>query len=238
MKFTLSWLKDHLETDASLQQIVDCLTTIGLELESIEDPASALGDFRIARVVTAEQHPDADRLRVLGVDPGDGKLVQVICGAPNARAGLVGVFAAPGSHIPGTGVDLSVGTIRGVESRGMMLSEREMGLSDEHDGIVDLPADAPVGTSYVAWAKLDDPVIDVAVTPNRPDCLGIRGIARDLAAAGLGTLKPLAIEPVAGDGGPAAPTVTLDFADGPSLCPRLRAAPHRGRRQWPLAGLA
>lgn len=219
MKFTLSWLKDHLETDASLQEIVDCLTTIGLELESIEDPAAALAGFRIARVVTAEQHPDADRLRVLSVDPGEGDPVQVICGAPNARAGLVGVFAAPGSHIPGTGVDLAVGTIRGIESRGMMLSEREMGLSDEHDGIVDLPADAPVGMSYAEWAKLDDPVIDVAVTPNRPDCLGIRGIARDLAAAGLGTLRPLVIEPVAGEAGPAAPRVTLDFADGPSLCP-------------------
>ncbi len=219
MKFTLSWLKDHLETDADLQAIVDCLTTIGLELEGVEDRAASLAAFRIARVVSAEQHPDADRLRVLNVDPGDGALVQVICGAPNARTGLVGVFAAPGSHIPGTGVDLSVGTIRGVESRGMMLSEREMGLSEEHDGIIELPADAPVGTPYAQWARLNDPVIDVAVTPNRPDCLGVRGIARDLAAAGLGTLKPLAVDPVPGAAGAPPPKVTLDFGDGPSLCP-------------------
>ncbi len=218
MKFTLSWLKDHLETDAPLQEILDRLTVIGLEVESVEDRAAALAPFRIARVVTAAQHPDADRLRVLTVDPGDGSSVQVVCGAPNARAGLVGVFAAPGTHIPGTGVDLSIGTIRGVESRGMMLSEREMGLSDEHDGIVDLPEDAPVGTPYADWARLGDPVIDIGVTPNRADCLGVRGIARDLAAAGLGTLKPLDIPAVAETGAPA-PSVTLEFPDGESLCP-------------------
>ena len=218
MKFPLSWLKDHLETDAPLQTIVDRLTSIGLEVEGVEDRAGPLTAFRIARVTTAEQHPNADRLRVLSVDPGDGSAVQVICGAPNARAGLVGVFAAPGTHIPGTGVDLEIGNIRGVESRGMMLSEREMGLSDEHDGIIELPEDAPVGTPYVSWAKLDDPVIEIAVTPNRADCLGIRGVARDLAAAGLGTLKPLDIPAVAVTGG-AAPAVHLSFGDGPSLCP-------------------
>lgn len=219
MKFTLSWLKEHLETDAPLQTIVDTLTTIGLELEGIEDRAAALAPFRIARVLTAEQHPNADRLRVLSVDPGDGTNVQVVCGAPNARAGLVGVFAAPGTHIPGTGVDLGVGEIRGVESRGMMLSEREMGMSDAHEGIVELPQDAPVGTSYATWAKLDDAVIDIAVTPNRGDCLGVRGIARDLAAAGLGTLKPYALDPVPAGDAPAPPAVHLEFADGPSLCP-------------------
>ncbi|GAB5377582.1 MAG: phenylalanine--tRNA ligase subunit beta [Acuticoccus sp.] len=219
MKFTLSWLKEHLETDASLQTIVDTLTTIGLELESVEDRAAALAPFRIARVRSAEQHPNADRLRVLDVDPGDGTSVQVICGAPNARAGLVGVFAAPGNHIPGTGIDLSVGEIRGVESRGMMLSEREMGLSDEHDGIIELPEDAPVGVPYAQWAELDDPVIDVAVTPNRGDCLGVRGIARDLAAAGLGTLKPLVTDAVPAASAAAPPAVVLDFAEGPSLCP-------------------
>ncbi|MEM8665202.1 MAG: phenylalanine--tRNA ligase subunit beta, partial [Pseudomonadota bacterium] len=219
MKFTLSWLKDHLDTTASLEEIVDRLTLIGLELEGVEDRAAPLAPFRIAKVTAAEQHPNADRLRVLAVDPGDGSSVQVICGAPNARAGMVGVFAAPGTFIPGTGVALEVGTIRGVESRGMMLSEREMGLSDEHDGIVDLPTDAPVGTPFVEWADLGDPVIDVAVTPNRADCLGVRGIARDLAAAGLGTLKPLAIEAMGGEGGPVTPKVTLSFPDGPSLCP-------------------
>ncbi|WMS44868.1 phenylalanine--tRNA ligase subunit beta [Acuticoccus sp. MNP-M23] len=218
MKFTLSWLKDHLETDAPLQEILSRLTVIGLEVEGVEDRAAALAPFRIARVVSATQHPDADRLRVLTVDPGDGSSVQVVCGAPNARTGLVGVFAAPGTHIPGTGVDLSIGSIRGVESRGMMLSEREMGLSDEHDGIVDLPDDAPVGTPYADWAKLGDPVIDIGVTPNRADCLGVRGIARDLAAAGLGTLKPLDI-PAISEGGSPAPSVTLEFPGGETLCP-------------------
>ncbi|UOM36411.1 phenylalanine--tRNA ligase subunit beta [Acuticoccus sp. I52.16.1] len=215
MKFTLSWLKDHLETDASIDTIVDQLTAIGLEVEGVEDRAAALAPFRIARVVDAKQHPNADRLRVLTVDPGDGSAVQVVCGAPNARAGLVGVFAAPGTHIPGTGVDLSIGSIRGVESRGMMLSEREMGLSEDHDGIVDLPQDAPVGTPYVEWADVGDPVIEIGVTPNRADCLGIRGIARDLAAAGLGTLKSLEVAPFAADGSPA-PTVTIAADD---LCP-------------------
>ncbi|MEM7695707.1 MAG: phenylalanine--tRNA ligase subunit beta [Pseudomonadota bacterium] len=218
MKFTLSWLRDHLETERPLDEILDRLTVIGFELEGIEDRAAPLAPFKIARVISAEQHPNADRLRVLSVDAGDGAPVQVVCGAPNARAGLVGVFAAPGTHIPGTDVDLAVGEIRGVESRGMMLSEREMGLSDEHDGIVDLPTDAPVGTAYPAWAGLDDPVIEIAVTPNRPDALGVRGIARDLAAAGMGTLKPLPV-PTLGDGGPAAPAVHLAFGDGPSLCP-------------------
>ena len=215
MKFTLSWLKDHLATDASLDAIVARLVAIGLEVEGVEDRAAPLAPFRIARVTAAAQHPNADRLQVLTVDPGDGSSVQVVCGAPNARAGLVGVFAPPGTYIPGTGVQLETGNIRGVESRGMMLSEREMGLSDAHEGIVDLPADAPVGTSYVAWADLGDPVIDIAVTPNRPDCLGIRGVARDLAAAGLGTLKPLAIDAVAEDGAEApAVTITAD-----ALCP-------------------
>jgi phenylalanyl-tRNA synthetase beta chain len=220
MKFTLSWLKDHLDTGASLGEIVDCLTRIGLEVEGVEDRAAPLAAFRIARVVEAEQHPNADRLRVLAVDPGDGSRVQVICGAPNAHAGLVGVFARPGSFIPGTGITLEVGSIRGIESRGMMLSEREMGLSDEHEGIVELPADAPVGTAYVEWARLDDPVVEIAVTPNRADCLGIHGIARDLAAAGLGRLKMLDRSPVAADpSAPAPPEVALLFPEGEPLCP-------------------
>ena len=217
MKFTLSWLKDHLETDASLAEIVERLTSIGLEVESVDDKAG-LKPFVIAKVLTAVQHPDADRLRVLTVDAGDGKApVQVVCGAPNARAGLLGAFAAPGAYIPGIDVTLAVGKIRGVESHGMMLSERELQLSDEHDGIIDLPADAPVGTSFAAYAKLDDPVIEIGLTPNRPDATGVHGIARDLAASGLGRLKTLAIEPVSGKGETPV-KVKLDFGDLAPLC--------------------
>src|SRR5579859_1503958 len=189
MKFTLSWLKTHLETDATLQQITDTLTRIGLELEDVEDRGAALAPFRIARVIEAVQHPNADRLRVCTLDTGEGT-VTVVCGAPNARTGMKGVFAPPGTHIPGTGITLKVGEIRGVRSAGMLLSEREMGLSDEHAGIVDLPDDAPVGAVYAEWAGLNDPMINVSVTPNRGDCFSVRGIARDLAAGGIGTLKP------------------------------------------------
>src|SRR5690606_29743698 len=195
MKVTLSWLKDHLETDASLDEIVERLTSIGLEVEAVDDKSS-LKPFVIARVLTAERHPDADKLQVLTVDTGSGTPVQVVCGAPNARAGLVGAFAAPGAYIPGIDVTLSVGKIRGVESRGMMCSERELQLSDEHTGIIDLPADAPVGTSFAAYAHLDDPVIEIGLTPNRPDATGVHGIARDLAASGLGKLRYGAVEPV------------------------------------------
>jgi phenylalanyl-tRNA synthetase beta chain len=216
MKFTLSWLKDHLETDASLGEIVERLTAIGLEVESVDDKAG-LKPFVIARVLTAEKHPDADKLRVLSVDTGTGKPIQVVCGAPNARAGLVGAFAAPGTYVPGIDVTLAVGKIRGVESHGMMCSERELQLSDEHDGIIDLPEDAPVGTSFAAWAHLDDPVIEINLTPNRPDATGVYGIARDLAAAGLGRLKDGAVEPVAGSG-PTPVKVSLDFGDTDPLC--------------------
>ena len=189
MKFTLSWLKTHLDTDAPVAEIGATLTRIGLELEGIDDPTAAIAEFRIARVVEAVQHPNADRLRVCRVDTGHG-IVSVVCGAPNARTGMKGVFAAPGSFIPGTSVTLRVGEIRGVQSAGMLLSAREMGLGDDHSGIVDLPADAPVGAAYVQWAGLGDPVIEVNVTPNRGDCFSVRGIARDLAAAGIGTLRP------------------------------------------------
>jgi len=214
MKFTLSWLKDHLETDATLDEITERLTMIGLEVEHVDDKA-ALKPFVIAKVLTAVQHPDADRLRVLSVDIGSGSPIQVVCGAPNARAGLIGAFAAPGTYVPGIDTTLSVGKIRGVESHGMMCSERELQLSDEHSGIIDLPADAPVGTSFAGYAHLDDPVIEINLTPNRPDCTSIHGIARDLAAAGLGRLKGGAIEPVAGKG--ACPVkVTIE---APELCP-------------------
>ena len=217
MKFTLSWLKDHLETQSSLEEIVETLTMIGLEVESLDDK-SALKPFVIAKVLTAARHPDADKLQVLTVDTGDGRPLQVVCGAPNARAGLIGAFAAPGAYVPGIDVTLSVGKIRGVESHGMMCSERELQMSDEHNGIIDLPADAPVGTSFAAYAGLDDPVIEINLTPNRPDCTSVYGIARDLAAAGLGTLRNKPIAPVKGSGA-AQVNVALDLGDSPQLCP-------------------
>ncbi|MBP1851246.1 phenylalanine--tRNA ligase subunit beta [Rhizobium halophytocola] len=192
MKFTLSWLKDHLDTDATLDDICERLTAIGLEVEDVDDKA-AYKPFVIARVLSAEKHPEADRLKVLSVDAGPqvngGKPVQIVCGAPNARAGLVGALAQPGTYVPGIDVTLSVGKIRGVESHGMMCSEKELDMSDDHNGIIDLPEDAPVGTSFASYAGLDDPVIEINLTPNRPDCTSIFGIARDLAASGLGTLK-------------------------------------------------
>lgn len=197
MKFTLGWLKTHLETNAAVGEIADKLTAIGLELEGIEDRAAILSKFVVGYVVEAKQHPDADRLRVCIVDNGKEKL-QVVCGAPNARSGMKGVFAASGSYIPGKDVELKKSVIRGQESNGMLLSMMEMGLGDDHDGIVDLPADAPVGAPAAQVMGLDDPVIDIAITPNRADCLGVRGVARDLAASGLGTLKPRKVEPVAG----------------------------------------
>jgi phenylalanyl-tRNA synthetase beta chain len=232
MKFTLPWLKEHLETEASLQQIVDKLTMIGLEVESVEDRAKEYAPFKIARVVTAEKHPNADRLKVCRVDAGDGNLIQVVCGAPNARAGMIGVFAPPGSHIPGTGATLEKGVIRGVESNGMLLSERELGLSDAHEGIVDLPANAPIGQPYAAFANIGEPVIDIAVTPNRPDALGVAGIARDLAAAGLGRLIDRTVTPVKGVG--ACPVkVVLDFGGMPSLCPAFGLRLIRGVKNGP-----
>ncbi|GGA90209.1 phenylalanine--tRNA ligase beta subunit [Brucella endophytica] len=228
MKFTLSWLKDHLDTEASLDEIVETLTMIGLEVESVDDKA-ALKSFKIARVLTAERHPDADKLQVLSVDTGDGKPIQVVCGAPNARAGLVGVFAPPGTYVPGIDATLSVGKIRGVESHGMMCSERELELSDEHNGIIDLPADAPVGTSFAAYAGLDDPMIEINLTPNRPDATGVYGIARDLAAAGLGTLKDGAVAPVKGEG----ETPVKVIIDAPDLCPGFALRLVRGVKNGP-----
>ncbi|MBL4721601.1 MAG: phenylalanine--tRNA ligase subunit beta, partial [Alphaproteobacteria bacterium] len=190
MKFTLNWLKDHLDTDVPLSVIDEKLTSIGLEVEGIEDRAVGFESFIVGHVVACERHPDADRLQVCTVDTGAEK-IQVVCGAPNARLGMKGVFAPSGSHIPGTGMDLKETTIRGVASSGMLCSERELGLSDDHDGIIDLPEDTPTGQSYVSLMGLDDPVIEIALTPDRADCAGVRGIARDLAATGIGTLKPL-----------------------------------------------
>lgn len=215
MKFTLSWLKEHLETEASVQEIADTLTRIGHEVESVHNPADGLEAFRIARILTAERHPQADRLQILAVDVGESEPLQVVCGAANARAGLVGVFAAPGVYVPGIDVTLKIASIRGVESRGMMCSIRELGLGDEHEGILDLPHEAPVGQSYVEWAGLDDPVFDVAITPDRQDCMGVRGLARDLATAGIGRLKPLAIPRVpVTDAAPA--EITIEDKEG---CP-------------------
>ncbi|NCC22664.1 MAG: phenylalanine--tRNA ligase subunit beta [Alphaproteobacteria bacterium] len=197
MKFTLGWLKEHLDTNASIDTIAKTLTNVGLELEGIEDPSKVYAPFHTAYVVSAEKHPDADRLKVCIVDTGTEK-VQVVCGAPNAKTGMKAVFAPEGSYVPGTDMVLKKGVIRGVESCGMLVSEREMGLSDDHEGIIELPVDTPVGVPFAEIMGLNDPVFDISVTPNRADCAGIYGIARDLAAAGLGKLKELDIEPVKG----------------------------------------
>jgi phenylalanyl-tRNA synthetase beta chain len=232
MKFTLSWLKEHLDTDASVAALADKLTMIGLEVESIDDKAKLLAPFTIARVISAEQHPNADRLRVCMVDTGAGDPVQVVCGAPNARTGMTGVFVPPGAYIPGKDITLAIGKIRGVESRGMLVSEFELKLSDDHEGIIDLPADAPVGENYAKWAKLDDPVIEIKLTPNRSDCTGVHGIARDLAAADMGKFIDQAIKPVKGSG--ACPCkVTLDFGDTPSLCRGFALRLVRGVKNGP-----
>lgn len=233
MKFTLSWLKDHLETEASLDEIVETLTRIGLEVEGVEDKTKTLAPYTVAYVVSAVQHPNADRLRVCMVDTGEGAPIQVVCGAPNARTGMKSVFAPPGTYIPGKNITLGVGTIRGVESKGMLCSGSELEISDDHDGIIDLPEDAPVGQAYAAYAGLDDPVIEINLTPNRPDCTSIHGIARDLAAAGLGTLKGGDVPAVQGRGGcPVA--VTLDFAPGDEhLCPTFALRLVRGVKNGP-----
>ena len=190
MKFSLTWLKDYLDTTASVAEICDALNAIGLEVEGVEDPAEKLAGFRIAHVLTAARHPDADKLQVLTVDTGEGAPLQVVCGAPNARAGMKGVLGLPGAVVPANGMVLRKSAIRGVESNGMMCSTRELELGEDHDGIIELPEDAPVGTAFADYHG-SDPVIEVAVTPNRPDCMGVYGIARDLAAKGLGTLKPV-----------------------------------------------
>jgi len=230
MKFTLSWLKEHLDTDASIEQLADKLTMIGLEVENIEDKAKLLAPFTIARVISAEQHPNADRLRVCMVDTGDGGApVQVVCGAPNARAGLVGVFSAPGTYIPGKNITLGVGTIRGVESRGMLCSEAELQLSENHDGIMELPADAPIGKGYAEWAGMGDPTFEINLTPNRQDCAGVQGIARDLFAADMGKFKDPAIKPVKGEF-PCPVKVTVEDA---TLCPGFALRLVRGVKNGP-----
>ncbi|MFT4096224.1 MAG: phenylalanine--tRNA ligase subunit beta [Rhodoblastus sp.] len=233
MKFTLSWLKDHIETEASLAEICETLTRIGLEVENVVDPAAALKDFTIAYVTEAKQHPNADRLRVCMVDTGAGAPVQVVCGAPNARTGMKSVFSPPGTYIPGKKITLGKGVIRGVESLGMLCSAAELELSEDHDGIIELPDDAPVGQRYVEWAGLGDPVIEINLTPNRPDAAGVSGIARDLAAAGLGKLKTPAVTPAKG-AYPCPVNVTLDFTgDDRKLCPQFALRMVRGVKNGP-----
>ena len=199
MKFSLEWLKHFLDTDASVAEISAALNRIGHEVEGIEDPADKLAGFRVAKVLTAAKHPDADKLQVLSVDTGEGDPLQVVCGAPNARAGMKGVLGLPGAVVPANGMELRKSAIRGVESNGMMCSVRELELGDEHDGIIELPEAAPVGQSFAAYSDAS-PVFDVAITPNRPDCMGVMGIARDLAAAGLGTFKPVDVPVIEGEG--------------------------------------
>jgi phenylalanyl-tRNA synthetase beta chain len=232
MKFTLAWLKEHLDTDAPLDEIVNKLTMIGLEVERVEDRAKMLAPFVIASVISAEQHPNADRLRVCMVDPGTGKPVQVVCGAPNARGGMTSVFSPPGSYIPGKDITLGVGKIRGIESHGMLVSEAELQISDNHDGIIDLPANAPVGKSYAEYAGLGDPVIEINLTPNRPDCAGVSGIARDLGATTIGSYRDRAPKPVKGQF-PCPVSVKLDFGQTHSLCPAFGLRLVRGVSNGP-----
>ncbi|MEP3524882.1 MAG: phenylalanine--tRNA ligase subunit beta [Hyphomicrobiales bacterium] len=229
MKFTLSWLRDYLDFDDTLDAVLEQLTLIGLEVEGVEDPAQKLEAFKIAEVISAEQHPDADRLRVLSVNNGGAESIQVVCGAPNARAGMKGVLGLPGDYVPGLDITLSVGKIRGVESCGMMCSGSELETSEDHDGILDLPDDAPVGTPYAVYAGMDDPVIEIGVTPNRPDVLGVYGIARDLAATGLGKLKNKTTAPVRGNG-PCPVSVDIQI---PEFCPAFGLRLVRGVKNSP-----
>ncbi len=233
MKFTLSWLKDHLETEASLNEIVETLTRIGLEVEHVVDPADTLKNFVVGHVLDAQRHPDADRLRVCMVDIGAGAPVQVVCGAPNARTGLKTVFASPGTYIPAKKFTIAKGVIRGVESLGMLCSAAELELSEDHDGIIELAETATAGQRYVDFAGLGDPVIEINLTPNRADATGVHGIARDLAAAGLGRLKDHPIKPVAGAF--ACPvSVKLDFAAGDEhLAPAFALRLVRGVKNGP-----
>lgn len=228
MKFSLSWLKTWLDTDASLADILTTLNKIGLEVEGVENRGDALKPFVIAEIIEASPHPNADRLRACKVNTGSETL-SVVCGAPNARTGLRVVFAPAGATIPATGAVLKIGDIRGVKSEGMLTSFRELGLGEDHEGIIELPQDAPVGTNYAQWAGLDEPVIEISVTPNRGDALSVRGIARDLAAAGLGTLKPFAPTPIVGKG-----SSTVQWVNNfPAVCPWVVGRTIRGVKNGP-----
>ena len=228
MKFSLTWLKDHLETDADVTELADAMNRIGLEVEGVDDPADRLAGFTVAEVLTAEKHPDADKLQVLSVDTGSGDPLQVVCGAPNARAGMKGVLGQPGAVVPSNGMELRQSAIRGVTSNGMMCSVRELELGDEHDGIIELPGDAPVGSSFADYNG-SSPVFDVAITPNRPDCMGVYGIARDLVAAGMGTLKPIAFPEFTASG-----ACPVDIrTDDPEGCPAFYGRVVTGVRNGP-----
>jgi phenylalanyl-tRNA synthetase beta chain len=233
MKFTLSWLKEHLETDAEADVIAEKLTSIGLEVETVEDAGARLKAFVVAHVVSAEKHPNADKLKLCVVDDGSGSPIQVICGAPNAHTGMKGVFARPGTIIPATGEALKVGTIRGIESRGMLCSARELMLGDEHDGIIELPSNAKIGDPAAKALGLTDPVIDVSLTPNRGDAASVFGIARDLAASGLGTLKDGTVSPVKGKF-TSPKSIALNFPpDAADACPLFAGRMVRGVKNGP-----
>ncbi len=216
MKFTLDWLKEHLDTTASADEIGIALTAVGLELEGMHAQGAAIADFVTAHIVSAEQHPNADKLRVCKVDAGTGELIDVVCGAPNARTGLKAVFAFPGTYIPGKDMTIGKGNIRGQVSNGMLCSAAELDLGNDHDGIIELPEDAPIGMKYVDYAGINGVVYDISITPNRGDATGVYGIARDLAAFGLGTLKATDMAPVPSKGpSPIAPLPQLFSADEP-----------------------
>jgi len=232
MKFTLSWLKQHLDTDASLDEIVEKLTMIGLEVENVEDPARKFAPFKVVEVVSAVQHPNADRLRVCMVNTGQGAPIQIVCGAPNARGGMKAVLGTPGTHISGKNITLSVGKIRGVESHGMLISGAEIEYSDDADGIIEMPADAPVGKPFAEVLGLNDPVIEINLTPNRADCTGVGGIARDLAATGIGKFIENTPKPIKGEF-PCPVSVKLDFGSTPSLCPGFALRLVKGVKNGP-----
>ena len=223
MKFSLEWLKYFLETEAGVAEIATTLNAIGIEVEGIEDPAEKLAGFRVAEVLTAEKHPDADKLQVLSVSTGDPEPLQVVCGAPNARGGMKGVLGLPGAVVPANGMELRKSAIRGVESNGMMCSVRELELGDAHDGIIELPDDAPVGEAFAQYQGTS-PVFDVAITPNRPDCMGVMGIARDLAAAGVGRFKGIEVPEMVGEG-PCPVAIQTDDTEG---CPAFYGRVIRG----------
>ncbi len=232
MKFTLSWLKDHLDTRSDAGEIAETLTKIGLEVEGVSDPAASFAAFLVAQIVSAEKHPDADKLKVCMVDTGTER-VQVVCGAPNARAGMKGVFAPVGTYVPGIDTTLTRAKIRGVESHGMLVSERELELSTEHTGIIELPENAEIGSPAAAALGLDDAVFEIGVTPNRPDCLGVRGIARDLSAASIGSLKPDPVKPVKGSF-PCPVPIALRFDDKTAdACPIFAGRVIRGLKNGP-----
>jgi len=232
MKFTLSWLKEHLDTDASLPEIADKLTMIGLEVEKIENPAEKYAPFKVVEVISAVQHPNADRLRVCMVNTGEGKPLQIVCGAPNARSGMKAVLGLPGTYIPSKDITLKVGKIRDVESQGMLISGAEIEFNDDHSGIIEMPADAPVGVPFADVLGLNDPVIEINLTPNRADCTGVSGIARDLGATGIGKFLERTPKPVKG-AFPCPVDVTLDFGTTPSLCPGFALRLVRGVRNGP-----